>query len=672
MIVEIGHFALVLALAAALIQTVAPFWGARVGDEALMSVGRNAALIQLALIALAFVALVNAHLTSDFSVLNVAENSNREMPTIYKISGVWGNHEGSMLLWVLILAIFGGLVALFGRALPARLRADALAVQGLISLAFLAFILLTSNPFERLSPAPFEGRDLNPILQDPGLAIHPPLLYLGYVGFSIVFSFAAAALIEGRIDAAWARFVRPFTLVAWSFLTLGIAAGSFWAYYTLGWGGFWFWDPVENASLMPWLAGTAFVHSVAVMEKRDALKIWTIFLAILAFSFSLLGTFLVRSGVLTSVHAFANDPRRGVFILAILALFISGSFALFAWRAPMLKQGGLFAPVSREGALVVNNLLLTTACATVLFGTLYPLALEQLTGAKITVGAPFFNLTSGVLLLAACFGAPFGFSLAWKRGDLLGVVERLAFALIVGAMTAVVAAAWLGGRSIFALLAMGLAVFVILGTLIEIAMRAWRPGLTAALALKRVLGLPLSFYGGALAHLGVGVTLLGLSGLGFGAEAIATLHKGVPVVVGPYSVSLDAVGEKAGPNYKEAVASMTVRLGGTFVAEIAPARRQFVSRADEHDAGGPQDPRLRPDLCRHRRPYARRRRARASLLEAAGDADLDRRRGNGAGRRRCRSPTGVFASALARPPKPARARWRNRRNDLSGDPRASP
>ena len=351
-------------------------------------------------------------------------------------------------MWVLILAIFGALVALFGRALPVKLRADALAVQGLISLAFLAFILLTSNPFERLAPAPFEGRDLNPILQDPGLAIHPPLLYLGYVGFSIVYSFAAAALIEGRIDAAWARFVRPFTLVAWSFLTLGIAAGSFWAYYTLGWGGFWFWDPVENASLMPWLAGTAFVHSVAVMEKRDALKVWTIFLAILAFSFSLLGTFLVRSGVLTSVHAFANDPRRGVFILAILAMFICGSFALFAWRAPMLKQGGLFAPVSREGALVVNNLLLTTACATVLFGTLYPLALEQLTGEKITVGAPFFNLTCGVLLLTACFAAPFGFSLAWKRGDLLGVVQRLAFAIIIGAVTAIVGAAWLSGAPV--------------------------------------------------------------------------------------------------------------------------------------------------------------------------------------------------------------------------------
>ena len=446
MIVEIGHFALVLALCAAFAQTVIPSWGARLGDPDLMAVGRSAALTQFALVAIAFAALVNAHLTSDFSVLNVAENSHSAVPTIYKISGVWGNHEGSMLLWVLILAIFGALVALFGRSLPRTLRANALAVQGLISVAFLLFILLTSNPFERLSPAPFEGRDLNPILQDPGLAIHPPLLYLGYVGFSIVYSFAAAALIEGRIDAAWARFVRPFALVAWSFLTLGIAAGSFWAYYTLGWGGFWFWDPVENASLMPWLAGTAFVHSVAVMEKRDALKVWTIFLAILAFSFSLLGTFLVRSGVLTSVHAFASDPRRGVFILAILALFIFGSLAMFAWRAPMLKQGGLFAPISREGALVLNNLLLTTSLATVFFGTLYPLALEQLTGDKITVGAPFFNMTCGVLLVTAACVMPVGFSLAWKRGDLLGVIQRLTVAIAAGAIMAITGAAWLHGR----------------------------------------------------------------------------------------------------------------------------------------------------------------------------------------------------------------------------------
>ncbi len=578
MIVEIGHFALVLALCAALAQAVIPPWGARVGDPDLMGVGRSAALTQFALIAIAFAALVNAHLTSDFSVLNVAENSHSAVPAIYKISGVWGNHEGSMLLWVLILATFGALVALFGRSLPRTLRANALAMQGLISVAFLLFILLTSNPFERLSPAPFEGRDLNPILQDPGLAIHPPLLYLGYVGFSIVYSFAAAALIEGRIDAAWARFVRPFALVAWSLLTLGIAAGSFWAYYTLGWGGFWFWDPVENASLMPWLAGTAFVHSVAVMEKRDALKVWTIFLAILAFSFSLLGTFLVRSGVLTSVHAFASDPRRGVFILAILALFIFGSFALFAWRAPMLKQGGLFAPVSREGALVVNNLLLTTSLATVFFGTLYPLALEQLTGEKITVGAPFFNMTCGALLLTACFVTPIGFALPWKRGDLLGVIQRLTVAIAAGAIVGVAGAAWLNGRSVLAPIAVGLAIFVIVGTLTEVLMRVWRPGLSLGLALRRAAGLPLSFWGAALAHIGVGLTLMGLAGVGFGAETITTMRAGAPQTVGPYQITLDSVGQRVGPNYTETVAPMTVRSGGRVVATIEPARRQFAAR----------------------------------------------------------------------------------------------
>ena len=578
MTVELGHFALVLALAAALAQTIVPFWGARARDPYLMAVGQSAALTQFVLIAIAFAALVHAHLVSDFSVLNVADNSHSAIPTIYKISGVWGNHEGSMLLWVLILGVFGALVALFGRSLPQTLRADALAVQGLLSGAFLLFILLTSNPFERLFPAPFEGRDLNPILQDPGLAIHPPLLYLGYVGFSIVYSFAAAALIEGRIDAAWARFVRPFALVAWSFLTLGIAAGSFWAYYTLGWGGFWFWDPVENASLMPWLAGTAFIHSVAVMEKRDALKVWTIFLAILAFSFSLLGTFLVRSGILTSVHAFASDPRRGVFILVILALFIFGSFALFASRAPVLKQGGLFAPISREGALVLNNLFLTTSCATVFFGTLYPLALEQLTGEKITVGAPFFNMTCGTLLVAAAFATPFGFSLAWKRGDLFGVIQRLTVALVAGAIIAIVGMAWLNGSSILASLVAGLAVFVIVGTLTEIVTRAWRLGLAPAVALRRAAGFPLSFWGAALAHMGVGVTLLGLSGVGLGAEAIVTLNKGVAQPVGPYEVTLDSVAERGGPNYAESVTQMTVRIGGKAVAIIEPARRRFAVR----------------------------------------------------------------------------------------------
>jgi cytochrome c-type biogenesis protein CcmF len=577
-IVEIGHYALTLALALALVQAIVPLWGTLRGDEGLASVGQSCALGQFAAIALAFGALAQAHLASDFSVLNVAENSHSAAPAIYKFSGVWGNHEGSMLLWVLILAFFGALVAGLGRGLPLILRANVLAVQGFISAAFLAFILLTSNPFARLSPAPFEGRDLNPVLQDLGLAIHPPLLYLGYVGFSIVFSFAAAALIEGRIDAAWARFVRPFALVAWCFLTLGIAMGSYWAYYTLGWGGFWFWDPVENASLMPWLAGTAFVHSVAVMEKRDALKVWTIFLAILAFSFSLLGTFLVRSGVLTSVHAFASDPTRGVFILAILALFIGGALALFAWRAPMLKRGGLFAPISREGALVLNNLLLTTTCAGVLIGTLYPLALEQLTGEKITVGAPFFNMTCGVLLLILCLVVPFGQSLAWKRGDLLGVAQRLSLAAAVGLCLAVALFAMLRGGPVLAPIAAGLAVYIILGSLSEIAARVWRRGAPIGVLLSRALGLPLSAWGSALAHIGVGVTLLGLAATAFGAETIASMHVGEAQSVGPYQVVLSSIAARPGPNYSEVVATADIRWGGAVVTTVEPAKRFFAAR----------------------------------------------------------------------------------------------
>ena len=586
MIVEAGHFALMLALALAVVQTAAPFWGARRGDFALMGVGVSAALGQFLFVAIAFSALASAHLRSDFSVLNVAENSHSAMPAIYKFSGVWGNHEGSMLLWSLILATFGALVALFGRSLPERLRADALSVQGLIGAAFLVFILATSDPFQRLAPAPFEGRDLNPILQDPGLAIHPPLLYLGYVGFSIVFSFAAAALIEGRIDAAWARFVRPFALIAWGFLTLGIAMGSYWAYYTLGWGGFWFWDPVENASLMPWLAGTAFLHSVAVMEKRDALKVWTIFLAILAFSFSLLGTFLVRSGVLTSVHAFASDPRRGVFILVILAFFIAGSLSLFAWRAPMLKQGGLFAPISREGALVLNNLLLTTACASVFFGTLYPLALEQLTGEKITVGAPFFNMTCGVLLLTLTLLTPFGFSLAWKRGDLLGVAQRLAFALGAGVVVLVVLLAAFRGGPVLAPIAASLAVFIMFGSLAEVLARVRRGAPNWSVAVARARGLPLSFWGGAISHFGVGMLLLGLAATGFGVERIASMRVGSPLHVGPYEIVIEQMGLRHGPNYQESVARMSIRSGDSVVATIEPARRQFATRQMETTQAG--------------------------------------------------------------------------------------
>src|SRR6202522_375746 len=471
MIAEVGHYALVLALALALIQSVVPLYGARTKDASLMAVAEPTAIVQFGFVALSFAMLVTCYVPSDFSVRNVFENSHSAMPLIYKFTSTWGNHEGSMLLRVLILSLFGAMVAIFASNIPRSLKATVLSVQAWIAATFYLFILMTSNPFLRFASAPLEGRDLNPVLQDLGLAIHPPLLYLGYVGFSISFSFAIAALIEGRIDAAWARWVRPWMLAAWMCLTLGIAMGSYWAYYELGWGGWWFWDPVENASLMPWLAGTALLHSAVVMEKRNALKVWTILLSILTFSLSLLGTFLVRSGVLTSVHAFATDPTRGVFILLILCIFIVGSLTLYAWRAPALKQGGLFAPISREGALVLNNLFLTTACATVFIGTLYPLALEVITGDKISVGAPFFNLTFGPLFLPLMIAVPFGPLLAWKRGDLLGAAQRLMAAGVAALIVVALVWAWTFGGGTFAPLAIGLAVFVIAGALSDLAER---------------------------------------------------------------------------------------------------------------------------------------------------------------------------------------------------------
>src|SRR6187551_368661 len=408
MIAETGHYALILALGVAIVQMVLPLIGARIRDQQLMAVAGPAAQLQFLLIAIAFIALMTAHITSDFSVENVWRNSAAAKPLLYKISGVWGNHEGSMVLWVLILALFGAAVAIFGTNLPYQLKANVLAVQSSIAAAFLLFIVTTSNPFVRLDPAPFDGQGLNPVLQDPALAFHPPFLYTGYVGFSMAFSFAIAALIDGHIDAAWARWVRPWTLAAWMWLTLGIAMGSWWAYYELGWGGWWFWDPVENASFMPWLAGTALLHSAVVMEKRNALKIWTILLAILTFSLSLLGTFLVRSGILTSVHTFASDPTRGMVILALLALVIGGAFSLFAFRSTTLRAGGLFAPVSREGALILNNLLLATATVAMLVGTLYPLLLDAIAGQTISVGAPFFNLTFGPMIAPLLLLVPFG------------------------------------------------------------------------------------------------------------------------------------------------------------------------------------------------------------------------------------------------------------------------
>ena len=580
MIAEIGHYALVLALALALVQSCVPVIGARKGDPVLMAIATPTAVAQFAFVAVAFAALVTCYVRSDFSLVNVFENSHSAKPLIYKITGVWGNHEGSMLLWVLILSLFGALVALLGNNLPSRLKATVLGVQSWIAVAFDLFILLTSNPFQRIADAPLEGRDLNPILQDPGLAVHPPMLYLGYVGLSIAFSFAVAALIESRIDAAWARWVRPWTLLAWIFLTLGIAMGSYWAYYTLGWGGWWFWDPVENASFMPWLAATALLHSALVMEKRNALKVWTILLSILAFSLSLIGTFLVRSGVLTSVHAFATDPMRGVFSLAILVLFIGGALLLFAWRAPLLKQGGLFAPVSREGALVLNNLFLVSACGTVFVGTLYPLALEAMTGDKISVGAPFFNATFAPLFVPVLLAVPFGPMLAWKRGDLLGVAQRLTYAAGIAAIAVAVVFAIERGGPILAPFAIGVAVFVMAGALTEIAERTGLLKVPLATALARAKGLPRSTWGAALAHFGLGIALVGIIGeTQWSMERIAEMKPGQSIAIRRYDLHFDGTTTRQGPNYRELSAHFTVRRqGGEVIGVMEPAKRDFPSR----------------------------------------------------------------------------------------------
>ncbi|MBW8639453.1 heme lyase CcmF/NrfE family subunit [Hoeflea sp. WL0058] len=579
MIIELGHYALVLALAAAILQSVVPIIGVRRSDEGLMAMAPVATMATLALVLFSFCVLTWSYLTSDFSVANVWENSHSLKPLIYKFSGVWGNHEGSMLLWVLILVLFSALVAGFGRNLPAELKATVLAVQAWIVTAFLLFILMTSNPFLRLAPAPAEGQDLNPILQDPGLAIHPPLLYLGYVGFSISFSFAVAALINGRIDAAWARWVRPWTLAAWTALTAGIAMGSYWAYYELGWGGWWFWDPVENASFMPWLAGTALLHSALVMEKREALKIWTILLAILTFSLSLLGTFLVRSGVLTSVHSFATDPQRGIFILCILAIFVGGALTLFALRAGTLSQGGLFAPISREGALVLNNLFLTTAAATVLTGTLYPLVLESLTGSKISVGAPFFNLTFGPLMVPLLFIVPFGPLLAWKRGDLWAVTQRLYLAAGLALVTALAVLWFTTGAPVLAAFGVALGVWLIAGSLTDLALRAGFGRAAPSVFLRRLVGLPRSAFGTALAHFGLGVTVIGVvASTVFSTELVTRMKPGDVVEAAGYELAFDGLQPAVGPNFTELQGRFTVTKDGRAIGDITSAKRLYTAR----------------------------------------------------------------------------------------------
>ncbi len=579
MIAEIGLYSLVLALGLGLIQSIVPILGARTRDVTLISIAGPTAVAQFVFVAIAFIALTICYVGSDFSVASVFENSHSAMPLVYKFSSVWGNHEGSMLLWVLILSLFGALVAGFGSNLPVTLKGHVLAVQSWIASAFYLFILLTSNPFARLQDVPVEGRDLNPILQDLGLAIHPPLLYLGYVGFSISFSFAVAALLDGRIDAAWARWVRPWTLAAWTCLTAGIAMGSYWAYYTLGWGGWWFWDPVENASLMPWISGTALLHSAVVMEKREALKVWTILLAVVTFSLSLIGTFLVRSGVLTSVHAFASDPTRGVFILTILVVFIGGSLSLFAWRAPLLKHGGLFAPISREGALVLNNLLLGAACATVFIGTLYPLALEALTGVKISVGAAYFNLTFGPLFIPLLVAMPFGPLIAWKRGDLLAVAQRLQFAIGAAFVAAAATFAVTYGGPVLAPIGIGLAVYVMVGAVIDLVERTnlFRGPLAASW--RRAVGLPRSAWGTAFAHFGIGVTLLGIMGeTQWGAERVAAIRVSDKLTIQQYELTFDGIVPRDGANYREMAARFTVRDRGNVVGVMEPSKKNFGTR----------------------------------------------------------------------------------------------
>ncbi|NKN39599.1 heme lyase CcmF/NrfE family subunit [Agrobacterium sp. a22-2] len=579
MIIELGHYALVLALAATVVLSILPIIGARRGDAALMAIGTTGTLVQFALVAFSFGVLTYAYMVSDFSLLNVWQNSHSLMPAIYRFSGVWGNHEGSMMLWLLILTLFSAMVAFFGTNLPDRLKANVLAVQAWISGAFILFILLTSNPFVRISPVPAEGEDLNPVLQDVGLAIHPPLLYLGYVGFSVCFSFAIAALIDGRIDAAWARWVRPWTLAAWTFLTAGIAMGSYWAYYELGWGGWWFWDPVENASFMPWLAGTALLHSALVMEKREALKIWTVLLAILTFSLSLLGTFLVRSGVLTSVHAFATDPSRGIFILGILTFFIGGALTLFAFRAPLLKAGGLFAPISREGALVLNNLILTVSTATVLIGTLYPLLLETLTGEKISVGAPFFNLTFGLLMVPLLVAVPFGPLLAWKRGDLLGALQRLYVAAGLALLAGLTLFYIENGGPVLAILGMAAGFFLMFGAITDLWYRAGFNKQTWSIGFRRLRGLPRSAFGTALAHFGFGVTVLGIVAVTtFETETVVEMKPGATVEAGGYSITFDGLRSFTGPNFTEDRGHFNLRQGGVDIGDVWSSKRLYTAR----------------------------------------------------------------------------------------------
>ena len=586
MITELGHFALVLAALVALVQMVVPLIGASRHWPGWMAVAEPAAVMQFLLVAFSFGALTWAFVTSDFSLRLVILNSHTDKPMLYKVSGVWGNHEGSMLLWVLILALFGACAALFGSNLRATLKARALSVQASIAVAFYGFILFTSNPFIRVGqPIPMNGEDLNPLLQDPGLAFHPPFLYLGYVGLSMTFSFAVAALLEGRVDAAWGRWVRPWTLAAWLFLTVGIGLGSWWAYYELGWGGFWFWDPVENASFMPWLLAAALLHSAIVVEKREALKSWTILLAIMAFGFSLIGTFLVRSGVITSVHAFANDPERGVYILAILAIFMGGALTLYAARASVMEARGVFGLVSRESALVANNILLAVAAFVVFAGTIWPLVAEMAFARKLSVGAPYFNAAFSPFMVALTAILPVGAMLPWKRGDLGRVMQPLwgvlALSIAGGALVWVMQT----GGAMLAPVGSVLATWVIGGSLVDLWGRTGRGN--AASRLRRLRHLPGAEWGKSIAHIGLAVTLFGICGLtAWQSEDIRVAKVGDRFAHDGYEIELRDVSDVEGPNYFSSMATMAVYEGGREVAVLHPEKRVYpVAQMPTTEAG---------------------------------------------------------------------------------------
>ncbi len=575
MIPEIGHFALILALCVAAVQGIVPIFGAASGNSSFMAVAKPAARGQFLLVLIAFCCLGYAFADKDFSVLYVAANANSKLPLQYRLAAIWGAHEGSLLLWTFILTLWMMAVTLFSKHLPEAMRARILGVMGLVSLGFLLFMLTVSNPFERLIPAAPDGRDLNPLLQDPGMVMHPPMLYMGYVGFSVAFAFAIAALLGGNLDAAWARWSRPWTTVAWCFLTVGIALGSGWAYYELGWGGWWFWDPVENASFMPWLAGTALIHSLAVTDKRGGFKVWTVLLAIMAFSLSLLGTFLVRSGVLTSVHAFATDPKRGLFILVFLAIVIGGSLLLYAWRAPRVGLGGGFDLVSREAMLLANNVLLVVAMASVLLGTLYPLFLDALGLGKISVGPPYFDTVFVPLMTPAIFLMGVGPLAQWKKASLPALALRLRWAFGTSVVTALLLPFVLGKWTPLLSLGLLLALWIVTTAVINVRERLTH--LEGSGLLSRLASVPRSYWGMILAHCGIAVFIVGVTMVkGFEVEQDLRMNVGETAAIGGYTFQFNGAKDWVGPNYIAARGTFRVTKDGRDVTIMYPEKRRYM------------------------------------------------------------------------------------------------